>query len=225
MQTKKTALTSKPRTPTRFRCGAGILSRQTAGLWPARGAADRGSGRGLPGLIASLPGHGSEGVVHYDRNSLQPALHQPENIMIDHVGFSVSDYARAKAFYEKALAPLGYTLIMEVGPPQSELPAAGFGSGGKPDLWIGGDGRLERPVHIAILAKDRPTVDAFYRAALAAGGKDNGPQAFARTTTRITTVPLCSIPMGTISKRSVMLRASTAFPWRESHRCHPSASS
>ncbi len=94
--------------------------------------------------------------------------------MIDHVGFSVSDYARSKAFYEKALAPLGYALVMEVGPPQSEQPAAGFGSGGKPDFWIGGDGKPGKPVHIAILAKDRQTVDAFHRAALAAGGKDNG---------------------------------------------------
>jgi catechol 2,3-dioxygenase-like lactoylglutathione lyase family enzyme len=101
-------------------------------------------------------------------------MHLGENIMIDHVGFSVSDYARAKAFYEKALAPLGYALVMEVGPPQSEQPAAGFGSGGKPDFWIGGDGKLGKPVHIAIVAKDRQTVDAFHRAALAAGGKDNG---------------------------------------------------
>src|SRR5215813_5233403 len=101
-------------------------------------------------------------------------MHLGENIMIDHVGFSVSDYARAKAFYEKALAPLGYALVMEVGPPQSDQPAAGFGSSGKPDFWIGGEGKLDKPLHIAILAKDRLTVDAFHRAALAAGGKDNG---------------------------------------------------
>jgi catechol 2,3-dioxygenase-like lactoylglutathione lyase family enzyme len=96
--------------------------------------------------------------------------------MIDHVGFSVSDYARAKAFYEKALAPLGYTLVMEVTAEEAGQPAAGFGSGGKPDFWIGGgDLSVGRGVHIAILAKDRPTVDAFHGAALAAGGKDNGP--------------------------------------------------
>ena len=59
--------------------------------------------------------------------------------MIDHVGFSVSDYARAKAFYEKALAPLGYVLVMEVTAQQTGQPAAGFGSGGKPDFWIGGE--------------------------------------------------------------------------------------
>ena len=95
--------------------------------------------------------------------------------MIDHMGFSVSDYERAKAFYAKALAPLGYSLIMEVTQEQTgHDPAAGFGADGKPDLWIGSEGGLNRAVHIALLAKDRATVDAFYRAALAAGGKDNG---------------------------------------------------
>lgn len=96
--------------------------------------------------------------------------------MIDHIGFPVSDYAQSKAFYTKALAPLGYELVMEVGAHQteSEAPAAGFGAGGKPDFWIGGEGKLEKPVHVALLAKDRATVDAFHRAAIAAGGKDNG---------------------------------------------------
>ena len=96
--------------------------------------------------------------------------------MIDHIGFAVSDYERAKSFYAKALAPLGYTLIMEVGADQTEAgaPAAGFGTGGKPDFWIGGEGKLEKPLHVAIVAKDRASVDAFHREALAAGGKDNG---------------------------------------------------
>ena len=94
--------------------------------------------------------------------------------MIDHIGFPVSDYPRAKAFYLKALAPLGYVLIMEVKQHEHDAPAAGFGREGKPDFWIGGEGGLERPVHIAILANDRATVDAFYAAAMAAGGKDNG---------------------------------------------------
>ena len=95
--------------------------------------------------------------------------------MIDHVGFSVSDYARAKAFYLKALAPLDYALIMEVEQEtQKGFPAAGFGTDGKPDFWIGGEGGLNKAVHIAILAKDRASVDAFYAAAIAAGGKDNG---------------------------------------------------
>ena len=94
--------------------------------------------------------------------------------MIDHVGFPVSDYARSKAFYEKALAPLGYTLIMEVRQEERDSPAVGFGKNGKPDFWIGGEGGLQGILHIAIAADDRATVDAFHRAALAAGGKDNG---------------------------------------------------
>jgi catechol 2,3-dioxygenase-like lactoylglutathione lyase family enzyme len=96
--------------------------------------------------------------------------------MLDHVGFPVSDYARSKAFYERALAPLGYALIMEVGAEHTESgsPAAGFGANGKPDFWIGGEGGLAKQMHIAIAAKDRAMVDAFYQAALAAGAKDNG---------------------------------------------------
>ena len=94
--------------------------------------------------------------------------------MLDHAGFPVSDYARSKAFYLQALAPLGYVLVMEVQQDENDSPAAGFGVGGKPDFWIGGEGGLNRAVHIAITAKDRATVDAFYQAAIAAGGKDNG---------------------------------------------------
>jgi catechol 2,3-dioxygenase-like lactoylglutathione lyase family enzyme len=91
--------------------------------------------------------------------------HRTENSMIDHIGFPVSDYARSKAFYESALAPLGYILIMEVAADHTDSgsPAAGFGKQSKPDFWIGGN-RL----------RDRRTVDAFYRAAIAAGGRDNG---------------------------------------------------
>ena len=94
--------------------------------------------------------------------------------MLDHAGFPVSNYARSKAFYLQALAPLGYALVMEVQQDENDAPAAGFGADGKPDLWIGGEGGLQRPIHIAIAAHNRAAVDAFYRAAIAAGGKDNG---------------------------------------------------
>jgi catechol 2,3-dioxygenase-like lactoylglutathione lyase family enzyme len=96
--------------------------------------------------------------------------------MIDHVGFPVSDYGRAKAFYTQALAPLGYVLVMEVAAEHTEhgAPAAGFGIGGKPDFWIGGEGGLQKQMHVAIVSKDRAGVDAFYQAAIAAGGRDNG---------------------------------------------------
>jgi catechol 2,3-dioxygenase-like lactoylglutathione lyase family enzyme len=94
--------------------------------------------------------------------------------MLDHIGFPVIDYARSKAFYEKALKPLGYELVMEVAQSENDSPAAGFGANGKPDFWIGGEGGLNRAMHVAFATKDRATVDAFYRAAIAAGGKDNG---------------------------------------------------
>ena len=77
--------------------------------------------------------------------------------MIDHIGFPVSDYARAKAFYTKALAPLGYSLVMEVTQQQTgHDPAAGFGANGKPDFWIGGEGGLNKPLHVAILPAIAP---------------------------------------------------------------------
>ena len=101
---------------------------------------------------------------------------QVEVAMIDYLGFSVSDYERAKAFYSQALAPLEYSLVMEVTQEQSgDFPAAGFGADGKPDFWIGGEGGLNKPVHVAITARSRAAVDAFYEAALAAGARDNGP--------------------------------------------------
>jgi catechol 2,3-dioxygenase-like lactoylglutathione lyase family enzyme len=94
--------------------------------------------------------------------------------MIDHLGFPVSDYERSKAFYAAALAPLGYVLIMEVAQGENDHPAAGFGRGGKPDFWIGGEGGLDGVLHVAIATDERASVDAFYRAAIAAGGADNG---------------------------------------------------
>ena len=95
--------------------------------------------------------------------------------MIDHIGFPVADYPRAKVFYEKALLPLGYGLVMELTTEQTgHAPTAGFGADGKPDFWISGEGGINKPLHVAFAAKDRATVDAFYRAAMAAGGQDNG---------------------------------------------------
>jgi len=95
--------------------------------------------------------------------------------MIDHLGIPVSDYAHSKAFYEKALVPLGYSVIMEVQQDEHGSPARGLGAGGKPDFWIGGEGGLNQAVHIAMVAKDGSTVDAFCQAAMGAGAQDNGP--------------------------------------------------
>jgi catechol 2,3-dioxygenase-like lactoylglutathione lyase family enzyme len=131
--------------------------------------------------------------------------------MIDHIGFPVSDYPRSKAFYERALAPLGYTLIMEVGADHTDSgsPAAGFGKQGKPDFWIGGEGGLKATLHVAIAADDRGTVDAFYRAALTAGGRTRA--GVASSITRTTTAPLWSIPMATM-RRGVPRTGMTRGP-------------
>ena len=88
--------------------------------------------------------------------------------MIDHIGIAVSDLERSIAFYTKALAPLGYTLIMKF-----DGFAAGFGVGGKPDFWIG-KGESKQAVHVAFRSQGRAVVREFYAAAMEAGGKDNG---------------------------------------------------
>ena len=96
--------------------------------------------------------------------------------MLDHVGFAVSDAERSRRFYEQALAPLGITLIMSVTPDQTESggTAHGFGSDGTPYFWVGDNERTGEGTHVAFTAKSRAEVDAFYEAALAAGGLDNG---------------------------------------------------
>jgi catechol 2,3-dioxygenase-like lactoylglutathione lyase family enzyme len=97
-------------------------------------------------------------------------------MIIDHIGFGVSDYPKAKAFYTEALAPLGFTLVMEVGPELTEgkVWACGFGKGGKPELWIASDGKTTPPMHLAVVVDSRAEVRAFHEAALRAGGRDNG---------------------------------------------------
>ena len=89
--------------------------------------------------------------------------------MIDHIGIHVSDLARSTAFYKEALAPLGYKLMM------TWEQWAGFGAGAKPDFWVEGKHEPKERVHVAFRAKGRAEVKAFYDAAIAAGGKDNGP--------------------------------------------------
>jgi catechol 2,3-dioxygenase-like lactoylglutathione lyase family enzyme len=88
--------------------------------------------------------------------------------MFDHIVFGTRDYAASKAFFLKALEPIGMVVVSE-GPPGIELSADG-----KTSLCIR---RIEeRPahLHLAFVAKNRQQVEAFHRAALEAGGKDNG---------------------------------------------------
>ncbi|MGE5261075.1 MAG: VOC family protein [Actinomycetota bacterium] len=97
--------------------------------------------------------------------------------MIDHIGMPVSNIARATEFYLKALAPLGISIIREVSAEQTGAGAAvGFGADGKAFFWIGeAPALVGGHVHVALAADSRAEVDAFYSAAIAAGGKDNGP--------------------------------------------------
>ncbi|HEV8653629.1 MAG TPA: VOC family protein [Actinomycetes bacterium] len=88
--------------------------------------------------------------------------------MIDHVGLGVRDLHVSTAFYQQALGPLGYQLLMQ------RDGSAGFGVNGKPDFWIHANRPLSGPVHVAFASSDRATVQAFHAAALAAGGRDNG---------------------------------------------------
>lgn len=94
----------------------------------------------------------------------------------------MSDYARSRAFYDKALGALGYKVAAEI-TDSPDFVGAGYGNPTHPEptFWIGA-GRNPGPApvtpqgqHIAFKAPDRAAVDAFHRAALEAGGRDNGP--------------------------------------------------
>jgi len=92
--------------------------------------------------------------------------------MIAHTGLAVRDFKAARRFYESALAPLGYAAKMEHGE------STGFNDGKNTDFWIG-KGKVE-PTHVAFEAKSKAEVEGFYRAALAAGGRDNGCPGYRR---------------------------------------------
>lgn len=91
--------------------------------------------------------------------------------MFDHVGVGVGNLDASKTFFLRALAPIGVEVVME-GPE-----GVGLGRGRKPSLWLHGTGDASAPLHLAFTADERRQVDEFHRAALAAGGSDNGPPA------------------------------------------------
>ncbi len=96
--------------------------------------------------------------------------------MIDHTGVSVRNFEASKAFYAQALGAIGYRLLMELTAEETGSSAvAGFGVAPKPDFWIASGKPNVPPIHIAFRAASRAQVDAFYQAAMAAGGRDNGP--------------------------------------------------
>lgn len=101
--------------------------------------------------------------------------------MIDHTGINVADLPRALAFYERALAPLGYRVKLRIGEAAAGLGAdrdarPGADPGG--DFWLS-QGTPQTPrVHVAFRAGSHEEVRAFHAAALAAGGQDNGPPGY-----------------------------------------------
>ena len=86
-------------------------------------------------------------------------------VSVDHIGIGASDYEKSKAFYTAALAPLGMKIMQDYGV------TVGMGAD-FPFLWLSGGNPGH--VHLAFRAADRAMVDAFYAAAIAAGGTDNG---------------------------------------------------
>jgi catechol 2,3-dioxygenase-like lactoylglutathione lyase family enzyme len=89
--------------------------------------------------------------------------------MLDHIIITVEDYVKSRNFYALALAPLGYQVSMEFNE------GCGFSVLEKPDFWIRKGEKVTPRIHVAFTSRDREAVDAFYAAAIAAGGVDNGP--------------------------------------------------
>ncbi len=87
--------------------------------------------------------------------------------MLDHIVVNATDLEISRTFYERALAPLGMSVL------HSFPGTIGFGRDGKPWFWIR-QGEVRDPVHVAFSSPDRDTVDAFHDAAVGAGARDNG---------------------------------------------------
>ena len=96
--------------------------------------------------------------------------------MIDHIILSVSDLKASTAFYRDALAPLGYKVSPEYTSATTKTKGVGFGSGDM-DFFIVQGPPVKPAVHVAFRVSDRTAVKAFYEAAMAAGGRDNGAPA------------------------------------------------
>ncbi len=94
--------------------------------------------------------------------------------MLDHVGFKITNLARSRSFYDGALKPLGISVLADMSDGKYGGKFLGYGDT-RPYFWIEEAPEATEKLHVALTAPDRATVDAFYKAALAAAGKDNGP--------------------------------------------------
>jgi catechol 2,3-dioxygenase-like lactoylglutathione lyase family enzyme len=88
--------------------------------------------------------------------------------VIDHLKLFVADPGASRRFYERALEPLGYRVLLEPAPG-----VVGMGAD-RPDFWLAPADGPTTTCHVAFGADSTQTVDAFYAAAVAAGGTDNG---------------------------------------------------
>ena len=89
--------------------------------------------------------------------------------MFDHIGIGATDLRASKAFFLEALAGLGVGVVME-------FPGAvGLGPPNKPAFWLSPADSKPSALHLAFTAQNHAQVDEFYRRAMAAGAKDNGP--------------------------------------------------
>jgi catechol 2,3-dioxygenase-like lactoylglutathione lyase family enzyme len=100
--------------------------------------------------------------------SLQNRRIGENGMILDHIGLAVRDFGKSATFFRRALAPLGIQTVLE-GEGWAML-----GKDGRPEFWIGVHGIPPGPIHIAFTAENREQVREFHRAALAAGGRDNG---------------------------------------------------
>ena len=89
--------------------------------------------------------------------------------MYDHIGLKVKDIEASVRFYSAALAPLGFVLASK------DASGAGFGPKDAPAFWLVVDPSARGETHVAFRASERKAVDGFFRGAVGAGGKDNGP--------------------------------------------------
>jgi len=108
-------------------------------------------------------------IVQVDANE-----NRKEN-MIDHVILTVSDFKRSVAFYAEALKPLGITTLLDYEGKDGHPDLKGFGIGKSHFFWLKEGKPDPQAVHVGFVAKDHSEVDAFYKAALAAGGKSKKP--------------------------------------------------
>jgi catechol 2,3-dioxygenase-like lactoylglutathione lyase family enzyme len=121
-------------------------------------------------------GPGAEEPVRAQSGLSLPSLNSGttapiEENMIDHVILTVSDFKRSVAFYAKALKPLGITTFIDYEGKDGHPDLKGFGDGKRHFFWLKEGKPDPQAVHVGFVAKDHSEVDAFYKAALAAGGK------------------------------------------------------